>query len=562
MSYSNLEGVKVLAPISDKPEYSPSKTSQADILTKPALAFVVLLHRSFNKTRKQLLENRQLVQKQLDDGKPLEFLKDEWATKIKQDPIWQGPVPGIGLADRRTEITGPPERKMIVNALNTPVKTYMTDFEDSAAPTWSNVINGQVHLYDALRNQIDFTSPDNGKTYKVDRLGNRHIPTIIVRPRGWHMVDKHIEVDGEPISASLLDFGLYFFHNAKTLINDLGLGPYFYLPKMEHHLEAKLWNDVFNVAQDYLKISRGSIRATVLIETLPAAYQMEEIIYQLRQHSAGLNCGRWDYIFSTIKRLRSDSSKVLPDRGQVTMTVPFMKAYCERLINICHRRGVHAMGGMAAQIPIKNDPERNQIAMNKVESDKLREATMNYDGTWVAHPALAPIANDVFNKHMITPNQIHIIPPESVSESDLSNTLIEGGKITTNGIKENLYIALNYIESWIRGLGCVPINYLMEDAATAEVSRLQLYSWVKHGVKLADTNEKVTPDFVENILKEETAKLVKESQSKGTENKFEIAANYLKPEIRGETLAEFLTTLIYDEIVTASSPIDLSTLKD
>lgn len=558
--HSSLDGVKILAPISSTSEYLPnSSTSQADILTKSALSFVVLLHRTFNKTRKQLLQNRQLVQKYLDDGNSLEFLKDDLSVKIKQDPIWQGPIPGTGLADRRTEITGPPERKMIVNALNTPVKTYMTDFEDSASPTWQNVLNGQVNLYDAIRDQIDFTSESNGKSYKVDKSQGRHIPTIIVRPRGWHMVDKHITIDDEPISASILDFGLYFYHNAKLLLSK-GLGPYFYLPKMEHHLEAKLWNDIFNVSQDILSINRGSIRATVLIETLPAAYQMEEIIYQLRQHSSGLNCGRWDYIFSTIKRLRNDPSKILPDRGQVTMTVPFMKAYCERLINICHRRGVHAMGGMAAQIPIKNNEEANNFAMNKVQNDKLREATMYYDGTWVAHPALAPIANDVFNKHMPTPNQIHIIPEENVSEFDLSNTKIEGAKITTNGIRENLYIALCYIESWIRGLGCVPINYLMEDAATAEVSRLQLYSWVKHGVTLADTGEKITPDIISRILDEETEKLKLKFSS--IDNKFDISAKYLKPEIRGESLSEFLTLLVYDEIITISDPIDLNTLKD
>lgn len=558
MLYSSLENVLVLAPVSDKPEYD-SGTSQADILTKSALSYVVLLHRAFNSTRKQLLENRQKVQAELDAGKPLDFLKDADLVKIRENPEWRGSIPGLGLADRRSEITGPPERKMVVNALNTPVKTYMSDFEDSTSPTWLNVINGQVNLYDAVRHKVDFVHKDTGKAYRVDRTPGRHVPVIMVRPRGWHMVDKHILVDGEPISASVLDFGLYFFHNVhQSLAN--GNGPYFYLPKMEHHLEAKLWNDIFNVAQDALVIPRGTIRATVLIETLPAAYQMEEIIYQLRDHTAGLNCGRWDYIFNTIKRLRNDPSKVLPDRGLVTMKVPFMKAYCERLINVCHRRQVHAMGGMAAQIPIKNDVAANAAAMDKVEADKLREATMHYDGTWVAHPALAPIANGVFNKHMPTPNQIHIIPEENVSAADLSNTAIEGAQITTGGIRENLYIALCYMESWIRGVGCVPINNLMEDAATAEVSRLQLYSWVKHSVVLADTKEKVTPDLAEKLLEEETSKL-KEKYA-GVENKFDVAANYLKPEIRGDSLAEFLTTLVYDEIVTAGDPVDLTTLKE
>lgn len=557
--FSSLAGVQVLAPVSKTPEYEPSTTTQADILTKSALSFVVLLHRSFNSTRKQLLENRQLVQEQLDQGIPLLFLQDETMTKVRNDPTWQGAFPAPGLTDRRTEITGPPERKMIVNALNTPVKTYMSDFEDSSAPTWANVITGQVNLYDAVRHQIDFVSKDNGKAYRVNQSQQFLTPTLLVRPRGWHMVDKHILVDGEPVSASILDFGLYFFHNAHELINQ-GRGPYFYLPKMEHHLEAKLWNDVFNVAQDSLAVSRGTIRATVLIETLPAAYQMEEIIFQLRNHSAGLNCGRWDYIFSTIKRLRNDPSKILPDRDQVTMTVPFMKAYCERLINICHRRQVHAMGGMAAQIPIKNDPEANKVAISKVKNDKLREATMNYDGTWVAHPALAPIANDVFNEHMPTPNQIHIVPDEDVSEADLSNTAIAGGKITTEGIRKNLFIALSYIESWLRGVGCVPINNLMEDAATAEVSRLQLYSWVLHLVKMEDSNKTVTPDLMSLILEEEVEKLTEQFGSKG--RKFKEAARYLEPEITGKSVSEFLTTLIYDSVVTVGKPIDLEALKD
>lgn len=556
MSFSSLENVQVFAPVNSKPEYD-SGTSQADILTKSSLSFVVALHRAFNKTRIALLDNREKVQARLDAGGSLDFLDDANSVKIRSDPSWRGAIPGRGLADRRTEITGPPERKMVVNALNTPVKTYMSDFEDSSAPTWLNVIDGQVNLYDAVRNRVDFVHKETGKAYRVDRTPGRHVPVLMVRPRGWHMVEKHISVDSEPLSASLLDFGLFFYHNAHQLLAS-GTGPYFYLPKMEHHLEAKLWNDVFNVAQDFLQIPRGTIRATVLIETLPAAYQMEEIVWQLRDHSAGLNCGRWDYIFSTIKRLRNDATKVLPDRDLVTMRLPFMQAYCERLISICHRRQVHAMGGMAAQIPIKNDLGANAAAMAKVEADKLREATMHYDGTWVAHPALAPIANGVFNKHMPTPNQMHIIPAENVTASDLVNTAIADARVTTNGIRENLYIALCYMESWIRGSGCVPINNLMEDAATAEVSRLQLHLWVKHGVVLADTGERVTPDLALKLLDEETAKLVKKY---GASNKLDVAAGYLRPEIRGESLAEFLTTLVYDEIVTLGEPIDLAQLK-
>ncbi|KAK6463452.1 malate synthase 1, glyoxysomal [Scheffersomyces coipomensis] len=560
--YSPLEGVEVLAPIQSNAEYLPlSNTTQADILTKSSLSFIVLLHRTFNETRKQLLANREIFQSKLNAGTAkLEFLKDEVSQKLQQDPTWQGALPSYGLIDRRTEITGPPERKMIINALNTPVKTYMSDFEDSSSPTWSNVLNGQLNLYDAIRHQVDFKNLDNNKDYKVNYDSGKPLPTIIVRPRGWHMVEKHILVDGEPISASIVDFGLYFYHNAKELINQ-GYGPYFYLPKMEHHLEAKLWNDIFNVSQDIFSIKRGTIRATVLIETLPAAYQMEEIIYQLRNHTSGLNCGRWDYIFSTIKTLVKDQTKLLPNRDQITMTVPFMSSYCKRLIHICHNRQVHAMGGMAAQIPIKNDEVANTVAMDKVFNDKLREVKMGYDGTWVAHPALSVIANGVFNQHMPTPNQLFKSNEDPhVTEQDLSNTAIENGVITTDGIRQNIYIALCYVESWIRGIGCVPINNLMEDAATAEVSRLQLYSWRYHNVELDDLKVKLSSSIVEQLLQEELDKLLIQFPS-SKNYKFEIAARYLKPEMTGKSCSNFLTTLIYDEIVEAGQPIDLNLLK-
>ncbi|KAH7581024.1 Malate synthase [Nakaseomyces glabratus] len=550
----SLDNVKLLVDIDDKPQFEPSKTTVKTILTKEALEFIVLLHRTFNARRKQLLENRQEAQKKLDSGNfKLDFLPE--TANIRNDPTWQGPTLAPGLIDRSTEITGPPLRNMLINALNADVKTYMTDFEDSASPTWLNQIYGQVNLYDAVRNQIDFKTPR--KEYKLrDRFEN--LPTIIVRPRGWHMVEKHLYVDDEPISASIFDFGLFFFHNAKELIK-LGKGPYFYLPKMEHHLEAKLWNDIFNVSQDYIAIPRGTIRATVLIETLPAAFQMEEIIYQLRQHSSGLNCGRWDYIFSTIKRLRNLPEHVLPNRDLVTMTSPFMDAYVKRLINTCHRRGVHAMGGMAAQIPIKDDPVANEKALAKVRNDKIRELTNGHDGSWVAHPALAPICNEVFI-NMGTPNQIHFVPENEVTAQDLVNTNITDAAVTLDGIRQNLDIGLQYMEAWIRGSGCVPINNLMEDAATAEVSRCQLYQWVHHGVKLSDTGDKVTPDLTQKILEERVQKLSKESPL-GDKNKFALAAKYFLPEIRGEKFSEFLTTLLYDEIVTAnSSATDLSKL--
>lgn len=556
-----LNNVTLMVNVDDEPQFQPSETTVKTILTQDALKFIVLLHRTFNNKRKQLLANRQLVQKKLDSGLyQLDLLKE--TEYIRNDPFWTGPqVIAPGLINRSVEITGPPLRNMLVNALNAnKVNTYMTDFEDSLSPTWDNIIYGQVNLYDAIRNQIDFQSV-KGKKYSLrDKI--EKLPTLIVRPRGWHMVEKHLYIDDEPISASIFDFGLYFYHNAQKLI-DMGRGPYFYLPKMEHHLEAKLWNDIFTVSQDYLNIPRGTIRATVLIETLPAAFQMEEIIFQLRQHSSGLNCGRWDYIFSTIKRLRNLPNHVLPDRDMVTMVSPFMDAYVKRLINTCHRRGVHAMGGMAAQIPIKNDVAKNEAAMQKVRNDKIRELTNGHDGSWVAHPSLAPICHEVF-VNMGTANQIYFVPdtfnPKTASSSDLLNTNIVGAKVTTAGIRQNLDIGLRYMEAWLRGSGCTPINDLMEDAATAEVSRCQLYQWVKHSVTLSDTGEQVTAQLTSQILSEEVRKLSRESPL-GEKNKFSLAAKYFLPEITGQRCSEFLTTLLYDEIVTQNpAPTDLSKL--
>ncbi|SCU95816.1 LANO_0E11496g1_1 [Lachancea nothofagi CBS 11611] len=541
-----LDNVQVLGEIDSKAQFAPSSTTVEDILTPEALGFVVLLHRTFDERRRKLLGNRAAVQDALDKG-TYEFGFLESTQQIRDNVAWQGAVPGPGLAERHSEITGPPLRNMLVTALNAPVSTYMTDFEDSAAPTWDNCVYGQVNLYDAIRDQIDFRTPR--KEYKLNGPF-ASLPTILVRPRGWHMEEKHVIVDGRPISASLFDFGLYFFHNARTLV-ELGKGPYFYLPKMEHHLEARLWNDVFNVAQDFIGMSRGTIRATSLIETLPAAFQMEEFIFELRNHCAGLNCGRWDYIFSTIKRLRNKPEHVLPDRDHVTMAAPFMDAYVRRLIEICHRRGVHAMGGMAAQIPIKNDVQANNAAMAKVRSDKERELAKGHDGSWVAHPALAPICNEVFDS-MGTANQIHNIPESNVTAQDLLNTRISHGGVTIAGIRQNLSIGLQYMEAWLRGSGCVPINNLMEDAATAEVSRCQLYQWVRHRVKLSDTGDIVTPDLTQSILEEQVAELSAKSPL-GDKNKFALAAKYFLPEIRGEKFSEFLTTLLYDEIVTVKT---------
>lgn len=531
-----LQGVELRARIPDNAKH---------ILTADALAFIAVLHRTFNKTRLQLLANRQIEQAKRDDGVLPNFLPE---TKyIRDDPNWRGPPLGPKLQDRRTEITGPSSRSMLINALNAHVATYMSDLEDSATPTWSNLVDGQVNLYDAVRRQLDFKK--GNKEYRLNL--DKHIPTLIVRPRGWHLFEKHLLVDKEPVSGSIFDFALYFYHNAKESIAQ-GFGPYFYLPKMEHHLEAKLWNDIFNVSQDYINIPRGTVRATVLIETLPAAFQMDEIIYQLRDHSAGLNCGRWDYIFSYIKCLRNHREFILPDRSQVTMTAGFMSSYVRLLIDTCHKRGVHAMGGMAAQIPIKDDPQANATAMDNVRRDKLREFNAGHDGTWIAHPALAPIANEIF-KQMLTPNQINS-PREAsgapVTQLDLLSPYIEGGVITENGIVANLRIGLSYIEAWLRGIGCVPINYLMEDAATAEVSRSQLYQWVHHGA-CTDKGKAITPQYVAQLMDRVLDELIAKARPG---HKFYEAANYFKDDVTGRKYHDFLTTLIYDDITTIQKP--------
>ncbi|KAL5606340.1 hypothetical protein BROUX41_002757 [Berkeleyomyces rouxiae] len=527
---SILQGVSVLAPVQEH---------QRKILTPQALAFVALLHRTFNGNRKNLLERRKLRQAEIDRGVLPDFLPETKA--VRDDPSWKGAKPAPGLVDRRVEITGPTDRKMVVNALNSDVWTYMADFEDSSAPTWESMVNGQVNLYDANRRQIDFKL--GPKEYKLRT--DRALPTLIVRPRGWHLEEKHVTIDGEPISGSLFDFGLYFFHNAQQTVKQ-GFGPYFYLPKMESHLEARLWNDVFNLAQDSIGMARGTIRGTVLIETILAAFEMEEIIYELRDHSSGLNCGRWDYIFSTIKKFRLNPSFVLPDRASVTMTSPFMDAYVKLLIQTCHKRGVHAMGGMAAQIPIKDDKAANDKAMDGVRADKLREVRAGHDGTWVAHPALASIASDVFNAHMPAANQLFVRREDvKITANDLLNMNVPGN-VTEDGIRKNLVIGLGYMEAWIRGVGCVPINYLMEDAATAEVSRSQLWQWVRHGIKTAE-GKTVDKAYALKLLKETTEQLAAKAP---TGNKFQLAAQYFANQVTGEDYADFLTSLLYNEITT------------
>ncbi|KAI4128241.1 MAG: hypothetical protein LQ338_002818 [Usnochroma carphineum] len=523
-----LQGVSILGPLNDQTR---------KILNKEAIAFLALLHRSFNIKRKDLLQRRVIRQAELDKGVLPDFLPQ--SKHIRDNDAWKGAPPAPGLVDRRVEITGPTDRKMVVNALNSDVWTYMADFEDSSAPTWDNMINGQVNLYDAIRRQVDFKQGEKEYKLRTDRV----LPTLIARARGWHLEEKHFTVDGEPISGSLFDFGLYFVHNAHELVKR-GTGPYFYLPKIESHLEARLWNDVFNVAQDYIGMQRGTIRGTVLIETILAAFEMEEIVYELRDHSAGLNCGRWDYIFSVIKKFRQSPNFILPDRSAVTMTVPFMDAYVKLLIKTCHKRGVHAMGGMAAQIPIKDNKEANDAAMANVYADKLREVRAGHDGTWVAHPALAAIASEVFNKHMPTPNQLFVRREDvSITANDLLNMNMPG-TITEDGIRNNLNIGLGYMEGWLKGIGCVPINYLMEDAATAEVSRSQLWQWCRHGVTTAE-GKKVDKGYAQKLLKEQADKLASEAP-KG--NKYHLAAQYFAGQVTGEDYADFLTSLLYNEI--------------
>jgi malate synthase len=471
--------------------------SYAAILTPEALAFIASLQRWFNPIRKQLLENRILVQEEINEGKFPTFLKE---TEHIRKADWEvEPVPE-NLQDRRVEITGPVDRKMVINALNSGAKVFMADFEDANSPTWSNNIEGQVNLKDAVRKNISYTNPQNGKFYQL----NDETATLMVRPRGWHLEEKNVTIDGELMSGSLFDFGLYFFHNAHELVRQGG-GVYFYLPKLEHYLEARLWNSVFVFAQKELGIAQGTIKATVLLETILAAFQMDELLWELRQHSAGLNCGRWDYIFSFIKRFRNHSEFVMPDRSQVTMNVRCMKSYSELLIKTCHRRGAFAMGGMAAQIPIKNDDAANEVAFGKVAADKLREAKDGHDGTWVAHPGLVKTAMDIFNEYMPTPNQIANKRLDvKVTEEDLLT--VPEGTITENGIRENINVSILYIESWLQGNGAAALYHKMEDAATAEISRTQLWQWIQHG-STTDTGTVITQQMIDSLIPEELEKI-------------------------------------------------------
>ena len=464
-----------------------------EILTPEAIAFVVDLQRTFNETRKRLLKVRSERQKQFDAGVLPDFLPE---TKHIRDGAWTvAPIPA-DLQDRRVEITGPVDRKMVINALNCGAKCFMADFEDANSPTWSNQIDGQINLKDRWAGTLSFTDPNSGKSYAM----KDKVAVIIPRPRGWHLPEVHMQVDGEDMSGSLFDFGLYVFHNAKAALAK-GSGPYFYLPKMESHLEARLWNDVFVHAQDRLGIPKGTIKATVLIETLPAAFEMDEILFELKDHMAGLNAGRWDYIFSFIKKLARNQAYVLPDRGQVVMSKAFLKAYAELLVKTCHKRGAFAMGGMAAQIPIKNNPEANAAAFAKVKVDKEREATIGHDGTWVAHPDLVPVAMEAFNRLMPTPNQV-ARQRDDVSVGQKELLAVHEGTKTEAGYRENIRVGVQYIEAWLRGRGAVPIYNLMEDAATAEISRAQIWQWTTYGVAL-EGGVACTPAFFDRALKEE-----------------------------------------------------------
>ena len=505
------------------------------ILTPQAIGFVAHLHRKYEQRRRDLMKARAERQVALDAGKAsFGFLPE---TRPIRDGQWTiAPTPP-DLQDRRVEITGPVERKMVINALNSGASTFMADFEDSSTPTWENMVRGQINLRQAVDRTIGFKSAD-GKCYQL----NEKTATLMVRPRGWHMLERHVLIDGDPVSASLFDFGLFFFHNAERLVAQ-GSGPYFYLPKIESHLEARLWDHVFNEAESRMALPRGAIKATVLIETLPAAFEMDEILYELRDHSAGLNCGRWDYIFSCIKKLRR-SSFVFADRAQVTMTSPFLRAYCQLLVKTCHRRNAHAMGGMAAQIPIRNDARANDEAMAKVLADKEREAADGFDGTWVAHPGLVPIAKAVFDRVMPEDNQLHVKRADvCVKAADLLAFGPEA-PITEQGLRTNINISLQYMGSWLAGQGCVPINNLMEDAATAEISRSQIWQWIRSPKGELSDGRKVTVELFRRLLSEELRTL--SSLPGASAAKFDEAAWLLDRLVASDEFVDFLTEPAYE----------------
>ena len=510
------------------------ETQFQDVFTDVLMTFLAKLHKNFNHSRIALLEERKKTQLRFDAGELPAFPHE--SIHIRNGDWVCSKIPG-DLLDRRVEITGPVDRKMIINALNSGANTFMADFEDSNSPTWKNCIDGQINLTDAINRTIDFTN-EQGKSYKL----NEKTATLIVRPRGLHLPEKNIEIEGEKASGSLIDFGIYFFRNAKTLI-EKGSGPYFYLPKLEHYKEARWWNDVFVFAQDYLDIPQGTIKATVLIETITASFQLDEILFEFKNHSAGLNCGRWDYIFSYIKKFRNQAQFLVPDRDQVTMTSPFMSAYSKRVIEVCHKRNVHAIGGMAAQIPVKNDNEANEAAFDKVRNDKEREVRNGHDGTWVAHPALVQIAKDIFDHYMPEKNQIDKKFDYKIKESELLE--VPAGTITESGVRKNINVGILYIESWLMGVGAAALYNLMEDAATAEISRTQIWQWLKHEVELED-EVILTRELVLQWEKDELIKIKKYvGEERYNKGKFNLAKELFNELIFCEKFEEFLTLKAY-----------------
>ncbi|MDP9986144.1 malate synthase [Arthrobacter oryzae] len=514
---------------------------QDEVLTPDALTFIAKLHRATASRRQELLQARRTRRADIAAGADPRFLRE--TEHIRNDPSWRVAPPAPGLEDRRVEITGPVDKKMTINALNSGAKVWLADMEDSSTPTWRNVIKGQLNLTDALERRIDFTS-EEGKEYKLRPAGD--LPTIVVRPRGWHLPEKHMLIDGQPVTGGIVDFGLFFFHNARRLLAQ-GKGPYFYLPKIENHLEARLWNDIFILAQDLLGIPQGTIRATVLIETITAAFEMEEILYELRDHAAGLNAGRWDYIFSIIKNFRTRGPRfVMPDRSQVTMTAPFMRAYTEQLVRACHKRGAMAIGGMAAAVPNRKDPEANANALEKVRADKTREANDGFDGSWVAHPDLVPICREVFDGVLgDRPNQLGKLR-EDVTPDDRALIDIASlhGTITEQGIRNNIEVGIRYIESWLRGNGAVAIHNLMEDAATAEISRSQLWQWI-YARAITDHGEIVSHEWVEELLDEEFARL-----ERFDGDRFEDARDIFEEVTLATEFPSFLTLPAYARYLT------------
>ena len=515
----------------------PKVERAEEVLTPLALQLLASLHRRFNPRRLELLEARARRQALLDEGALPEFLPDTAAVRAGD---WRvSPVPA-DLTDRRVEITGPVDRKMVINALNAPVQAFMADFEDSCSPTWENLIRGQVNLNDAVRRTISYEDPATGKVYRLAE----HTATLIVRPRGWHLPEKHLRINGDTVSGALCDFALFIANNHEALARR-GTGPYFYLPKIESHLEARLWNEVFLAAQEALGIARGTIKATVLIETVLAAFEMDEILYELREHSAGLNCGRWDYIFSFIKKFRNRRDFLLPDRASVTMDRHFLKSYVDLLIKTCHRRGAHAMGGMAAQIPIRDDRQANAAAMARVRADKLREARAGHDGTWIAHPGLATIAREAFDAVMSGPNQLGVLRAEvNVTPQDLLT--VPEGEITEAGLRGCIRVGVQYLESWLRGNGCVPLYHLMEDAATAEICRAQLWQWLRHGARTSD-GQLVTVERFDRLLSAELDRIHEEvGAARLIHGVFPTAARLFEQMTKRETFDEFLTLPAYE----------------